>query len=271
MDKKYYAQRKGAKVEPLDFDTLKKAFVLKFEELKNNFYFREATGYECVDQGTMPGLWGSDPESFWFLKLRMHNLWPVRENIASYDEPKLFSVIEFLYDYVSEPQEKWYHDWNNCGWHTSNYDKTKGRSKYRCEMNSILIDYKSGYELVETGEILERSPTGLETVFEETVITSDPNNIDNRIHTAIIKYRRHNATMDEKKDAVRTLADVLEYLKKEGITLPTKDDSDIFNIVNNFDIRHHNREQQGGYDKEIWYDWMFYTFLSSINVLLKLK
>jgi len=271
MNKKYYAQRRGAKVEPLDFETLKKAFLLKFEELQNGFYFREATGYTCVDQGIIPGTWGTDPESFFFLKLRMHNLWPIRENIANYDELKLFSVIELLYDYVSEPQEKWHHDWNNCGWHTDNYDRPKGRSRYRDEINRILVDYKSGYELAETGEILEKSPSGLETIFEETVMTGDSKNIDGRIHTAIIKYRRHDSTADEKKDAVRTLADVLEYLKKEGTRLPTKNDSDLFNIINNFDIRHHNREQKGEYNKEIWYDWMFYTLLSSINVLLKLR
>ena len=69
------------------------------------------------------------------------------------------------------------------------------------------------------------------------------------------KYRRHSATLDEKKDAVRTLGDILEYLKKEGITLPSKDESDLFNILNNFDFRHHNREQKKEYDKEIWYDW----------------
>lgn len=85
------------------------------------------------------------------------------------------------------------------------------------------------------------------------------------------KYRRYSATIDDKKDAVRTLADVLEFLRREGIKLSDKGDDDLFRIINRFDIRHHNREQQGDYDKEVWYDWMFYTFLSSINVLLKLE
>jgi hypothetical protein len=272
MSRKYYAERRGAvKPETLDFMTLKSFFLLKFEELENDFYFREAIGYECVDKGTIKGTWGTNPETFFFMKLRIHDLWPIQQNSDGYDELKLFSVIEFLHDYVSQPKKMWYHAWNDCGWHTEDYDKASGKARYREEMNGILRNYGSGYELSATGEILKITPIGLESVSEEMVITNDPKNIDDRIRAAITKYRRHNTTLDDKKDAVRTLADVLEYLKKEGVTLPTRDDSDLFNIINNFDIRHHNREQQGEYDQEVWYDWMFYTFLTSINVILKLK
>jgi hypothetical protein len=266
------AERRGAvKPEPLNFETLKKFFLFKFEELEKDLYFREATGFKCVEQKAIRGAWGSDPESFFFMKLRIHDLWPIQQHIEYYDESKLFSVIEFLYDYASEPKRKWYHKWNGCGWHGEDYDEASGKARYREEMNSILKNYESGYELSATGEILKITPTGLESISEEVVITGDSKNIDDRIHGAITKYRRYNATLDDKKDAVRTLADILEYLKKEGVTLPAKDDSDLFNIINNFDMRHHNREQQGGYDKDAWYDWMFYTFLSSINVLLKLR
>lgn len=185
--------------------------------------------------------------------MRWHDLWPIHKCVYEYDEQKLFTVIEFLFDYVSEPQTVYLHKWMDCGYHTSDYDKPKGRAKYRDEMNEILKDYKSGYSLSEAGEIQECPPDGLEFVFEE-IKTDDPENIDDRRHLAVSKYRRYSATLDEKKDAVRTLGDILEYLRKEGITLPSKDKSDLFNILNNFDIRHHNREQKKEYDKEIWYD-----------------
>jgi hypothetical protein len=64
---------------------------------------------------------------------------------------------------------------------------------------------------------------------------------------------------------------VLEYLRKDNIKLPKNDDGELFQIINKFDIRHHNQTQKGDYDKEVWYDWMFYTFLASIHVLLKLN
>jgi hypothetical protein len=200
MPKQYYAQRKGVKPEPFDFEMLKKAFILKFEKLEEGFYFRQATGYECVDEEEpYSGLWGKDPETFFFFKLRMRDIWPIPKNIDSYDELKLFTVIEFLYDYVSEPQKIWHHKWNNCGYHTEDYDVAKGKARYRKEINDILKDYKSGYELSDSGQILECPPDGFEGIFKETETTSDPKNIDERVKTAILEFRKYSATTDEKK------------------------------------------------------------------------
>ncbi|HIE32085.1 MAG TPA: hypothetical protein EYP67_06870 [Methanosarcinales archaeon] len=274
-DKKYYAARKGIlKPEPVDLQLLKKVFLRIYREFEDDLYFQEATGYHCVDKGEVRGLWGrgdSDSEAFIYLELGMDDIWPIEKNIENYDEPTLFTVIEFLYDHVSEPIDKWYHRWDNCGWHSSKYDRENGRAAYRKNLNEILKDYDCGYQLSSDGEILEIAPTGLEPIFEEIVQTDDPENIDMRRQNAISKYMRHHATTSDKKDAIRELADVLEFLKKDGVRLPSKDESDLFKIINNFDIRHHNKSQHAEYDREIWYEWMFYTFLSSINVLSKLK
>jgi hypothetical protein len=88
---------------------------------------------------------------------------------------------------------------------------------------------------------------------------------------AISKFLKYDSDIKEKKDAVRTLADVLEYYKKQGIKFESKDDNDLFNIINGFDVRHHNKIQQSNYDKELWYNWMFYVFLASISTLVKLQ
>jgi hypothetical protein len=225
-------------------------------------------------EGHIDGVWGSstdDIESTFFIELKMVNLYPVEDYINDYDEATLFSVIEFLYDYVSEPQTKTYHHWDNCGWHTRDYDAKKGKLEYQKRLNEILRQYSRGYELSNTGEIQEIAPTGLETLLEENINTKTPESIEDRIQHAKDKFRRYNASLNDKRDALRELAAVLEFLKKEGITLSKKDDSDLFQIMNQFDIRHHNKLQQGDYDKDAWYDWIFYTTLASINALLKLR
>lgn len=158
----------------------------------------------------------------------------------------------------------------NC-WHIKTYDKIQGQVLYRNLINGMLKDYRTGYQLSDKGEILHLSPSGLESLCENIKKTEDPENIDSRIQDAISKYKGYSAKLSDKKDAIRCLGDVLEYLRKNNIKLNNKDDSDLFQIINGFDIRHHNQFQQGDYDKEAWYDWMFYTFLSSINLLLKLK
>lgn len=271
-NKIYYSERKGvAKAPDINFDMLKSIFLMIYENLDDELYFQQATGYYCVDAGHVLGLFKRDIEAYIYMKLKLDSVWPIRKNIEKYDEATLFTVIEFLYDYVSEPVNKWQHHWENCGWHCSEFNKDNGQIKYRTEINDILKTYNGGHRLTKDGVILEIAPTGLETLVEEIIETDDPHNIDLKIHLAVTKFSRYNATIDDKKDAIRILADVLEYLKTEGFRFQSKDESDLFNIINNFDIRHHNRSQRGDYDKEIWYDWMFYTFLASINTLLKLE
>jgi len=77
--------------------------------------------------------------------------------------------------------------------------------------------------------------------------------------------------LDEKKDAIRDLADVLEYLRPRlKDVLSSKDENDLFNLANNFGIRHHNANQKTDYDKEIWYPWMFYYYLATIRACISL-
>lgn len=77
--------------------------------------------------------------------------------------------------------------------------------------------------------------------------------------------------MEDRKDSLRELADVLEYLRPEiKKVLDAKDENDLFNIANNFGIRHHNSQQKVDYDKSIWYSWMFHYYLATIHAALRL-
>jgi hypothetical protein len=63
---------------------------------------------------------------------------------------------------------------------------------------------------------------------------------------------------------------VLEYLKpkiKEHLT--SADEKDLFNIANNFGVRHHNDKQKTGYDAGLWLSWMFYFYLATIHVVVR--
>lgn len=85
-----------------------------------------------------------------------------------------------------------------------------------------------------------------------------------------MRYRRHGSTIDDRRQAVRDLADVLEYLRPKMKTLLTKsDENDLFNIANNFGIRHHNAKQKTSYDTAIWLSWMFYFYLATLHVILR--
>lgn len=258
--KKYYAEREQI-LPSIEFNSIKKAFLHIYNQFLQDGYFAKERF-----------IWAyQDPELFLFQKLGMWDIWPFEQKIETYDEATLFSVIEFLYEAVfNERITEISEDFKN------------GQIRYGNQINDILRFYNGGYKLSKDGKIQKLSPPGFEGLTEVDIETNDPERIDKRVKYAISKFSLYNSSIWDKKEAVRTLADVLEYLKKiikkEGIYLPTDNDrmlfniinKELFNIINNFDIRHLNKDQLTGYD-EVWYDWMFYTFLASIHVELRFK
>ena len=105
----------------------------------------------------------------------------------------------------------------------------------------------------ESNEIFE-----LEDEIDEKMLNSV---CRQKLNKAMKEY--HKGTLDDKSNAVRELADILENIKNQGVQLPSKDDSALFNIINNFAIRHSNKEQKVGWDKDVWLDWMYHFFLAT--------
>jgi hypothetical protein len=63
---------------------------------------------------------------------------------------------------------------------------------------------------------------------------------------------------------------VLEKLRPEvKAEMFRGDEADLFNIANDFSIRHIN-EQKINYDSMLWHSWMFYVNLSTIHVITRL-
>lgn len=276
-DRRYYFVRTGKNPNAGKFDlTMLHALMQPlFKELVNKGYFQEAFGFECVDAGKVEGKLGSDIEGFMVRKLRKSGLWPIEFKLRNdlYSEDDLFDIVEFLYDYVSMPieTEGSYHSYNGCGWHYNEFDAEIGRREFRTEVNELLRDYASGYELSEDGEILNLPEHGFGTLLDASIPARDPEKIEARINAAIHKFRSRHSTSEDRRDAIRDLADVLEYLRpKIKEVLTNKDEADLFNIANNFAIRHHNADQKSDYDKPIWYSWIFYFYLATIHAALRL-
>ena len=171
--------------------------------------------------------------------------------------------------HVSKPIDGNYHGWNDCGMHWETFNKADGQKEFKEKINEILGMYIGKYELSEKGEILAKPDTGFEKIFEADIPSSDKS-VTERIDSAIRQYRRHGSTLDDRRQAVRNLADVLEYLRPKVKSILTKqDEKDLFNLANNFGIRHHNEKQKTNYDTALWLSWMFYYYLATIHVLLR--
>ena len=270
MDRSYYSQRVGrdSTPAPLSLQDIKRLFEEQFEQLENEGHFQESFGYECVASDFVPGSVGTNLQTELLLTFRKPNLFQDFPNNGNWSEDDLFNIIEFLFDYISKPTERSFHSFRNCGWHCSKFDKEAGRIEYRQKMNRLLKAYDSGFELSEQGEILALSPTGFENLLDASLPHSDSENVTSRVQTAIHKFRRHRSSIENRKDAVRDLVDVLEYLRpKIKEVLNSEDERVLFNIANNFGIRHHREGQKNEYDKAIWLSWMFYFYLATIHAV----
>lgn len=270
MPRQYYSHRTGTNpnLKGLPLEDVMDLFVRIYGQLKIDGYFDEAFGSFCVDAGEVPGR-VRDPELEMLLTVRKKGLWPVDEKAPFYQEDDFFDVLEFLFQYVSKPIDGTMHSYGGCGMHWETFNQSQGQKDYREKVNGILSHYEKRFELSVDGEVLHKPEAGFESIFDADLPTSDKNVIS-RIQTAVLQYRRHGSTIDDRRQAVRDLADVLEYLRpkvKEFLT--TADEKDLFNIANNFGIRHHNEKQRTAYDTSIWLSWMFYFYLSTIHVVLR--
>ncbi len=268
IGRQYYSARSGK--TRFDLNTFKEAYLGIYLDLKRKGYFDQYFGYECEDEGHISGVVGYDVKNFFLRKLKKQNLWPIEDNIAQYTKDDLFDVMELVFDCASKPMEDSArsHGWNNQCVHFDKFAKGLGWYEYQNEVNQILRDLDYGYEINRSGEIIILGDPGLNSLMTDKV--SDENTNSQVIHAVNI-FRNRNASQKDKEDAVITLAGILESLRKKmsGV-VTTKDENDLFNIANNFGIRHKNDKQKTEYDKDIWLSWMFYYYLATIHAITRL-
>lgn len=272
IKRSYYSTRTGkfGQDSKIDFKVMKQLFLMSYKILDRGGYFQKYFGTDCAD-GYIEGQIGDQIDAYLFINLRKNDLYPIYANLEHYNEDDLFDMIEFLHDHCSKGVNGYYHNYYNCGHHYDEFNDLEGQKYFRELMNPILQDYESGFEISEKGEVLILSDNGLSNLFDADIPTLQKENISDRINFAIVKFRRHKATLEDRKEAVRVLADVLEFLRPDiKKCLNKKDESDIFNIANNFGVRHHNAEQQTDYNKSIWYSWMFYYYLATLHAVLRM-
>lgn len=190
-------------------------------------------------------------------------------------EDHIFDVLEFLFDNVSKPgrKETQMVSFLESREFYASYDEAAGKEEFRSDANAILADLGDGFELDSDGRIRSKGSGGLEHILGAQIVPFDEANVDNKVRKAIELWRNRHATLDDKKEAIRLLADVFEWLKDTQQlqrALVRKDESDLFNIANNFSIRHHEQAQKTNYDQGIWYNWMFHFYLATYHASVRL-
>lgn len=266
MTKAYYSTRAGLNPNVAGFPLIDviEGFIRVFDRMQEDGYFDQAFGdyRETSSVGELRDI------AFEVLKtVRKKNIWPIYEHYKKYKEDDFFDIVEFLFQHVSAVVERPPQRFN---WEKAEvrFDKAAGQRQYRRYVNEVLDLYVERFELDPSGRILKKPEVGFEPIFEAVLPTQD-SSIKERVTAAVIQFRRHGATVHDRKQAVIELAGVLETLRPtmDGV-IAEKDERDLFNIANNFSLRHQNAHQKRNYDP-LWLGWIFYHYLATIHLILR--
>lgn len=278
--RKLYSQRNLGD-RKISFEVVKDLFLDLFENFKQSGYLKENFGYfYYIDLFThskksyVDGKNGSlnldainSIEKYFFRKLKRKS-YPNESNFKKISQEDFFDVVELVFDLISKPiivEEDAFAvaDLQSRG-ETNAFDKEIAKKEYVERVNEILNDF--GFEIRKNGEIWALPQQGMEKLVEEALKTDNPKSFEEKIEHAKDLFFSKTSTTENKRSACKTLGDVLELIKKD---LPAKDKSDLFNVMNNFSIRHHNKAQKKISKGEL--EWAFYVLLATANHFIKLK
>lgn len=274
---KYYAERNSLIENDLD---------ISFEELKECFfnvyrYFENMNCFEAATKGIwikpqwgeeyqkIPPLFEAAPEIFFMNHLRSTTVYPIYEYYSGYSEVELFTVIEILYDKIA------IYDYT-----TNILETDEIKKEFAAQINNILQFYDGGYFLeANSGAITKGVDDSLKMMLTEDLKETLNEDVMTKMRTAIKLYYGFDSNLEQKKKAINILADILEsfrsnlkdILNEKFEVNKNVHDKLIFDIVNNFNIRHNNSKQLTKYEHEIWYDWMMQYYSSVIITYFKLK
>lgn len=273
--KKYYIERNGL---------IKRNLQINIKELLSYFYqiyeyFTQKGYFKCAINGIriesdgnskqiLPPLLSPSAEIFFTTRLQNKKIYPIDEYYQSYQEETLFAVIEILYDYIGD-----------FDFETKNVVQEKPKQEFCEHINNILRFYKTGYYLEpQNGFIMEIPNEALKKQLEYDGSDME-DEIYQQLSVASTMYYRFDSNEEIKKKAINILADILEKVREDVKVVlnteyqinKTKHDALIFDIVNNYNIRHNKDNQKTNYSKEIWYDWMMQYYTSTIITYYKLK
>ncbi|GGP87097.1 hypothetical protein [Saccharothrix coeruleofusca] len=264
----YWSQRRRA-IAPsmIDMATVAREFVRIVGSFRTNGYFDREFPKICVDDHETVFVDGSDVLQQMLGIPNLH--WPLRADQLLEIEDALFDVIEALHDLVARPRARYFHSYGGCGWHYSQFAIEPARALYRWRVNQLLDRSDLGLRLADEGEDVGRLVAVTDDARADLVsrLTSrPPDRITDRVRHGIALFRARAATEHDKRSAILTLAGILEerrQLLKDNLV--KKDEGALFDIANNFALRHQDLKQQRDYDPA-FLDWIFWWYLATVEL-----
>ncbi|SDC08348.1 hypothetical protein GA0111570_1208 [Raineyella antarctica] len=274
--KRYWSKRRHVEpeVEPLSEQGLREAFMSLLCELEKIGYLDQATGPNCCDYR---GDRIADGESAIQQRTGKKAVWPSHDLGPAWwralPDDELFDLIEVFFDLVQRPRKSYWHDFCD-EWDYGEYDQRAGQRVYLWRTNQLLARSTTNLRLSAEGEdrglLIRVVPDERANLPHRVAAAARDDQERTRIEHSIASQRSRHPTRESRREAVRSLADVLENRREEAKTmLGRRDESSLFQIINGFDLRHMNQFQQADYGEE-FLDYFFWTLLSTLDLLDRL-
>ena len=266
----YYSQRRGSGPEPRAATPLAEVvrqIVQLVRKMASERLFAEVLGYDCVDSY---GDFGSTPLDELESRLGKGRLWEAPPDTWSEDD--LCDFIEVFHDVAARSTRESFHSFSGCGWHPLAYSRNSGRTLYRWRINQLLDETEFPLRLADQGEDIGRMVQGssgeLSVLIDDAIKSESEHRSE--IHHAVALFRSRGGTREDRRSAIVTLDGILEQRKNllKG-NLTRRDESDLFEIANRFDLRHRNSSQLADYDDN-FLEWIFYWYLATVDLSEKL-
>ncbi len=267
----------------LDVAACKDRFAQLVVELSMHGYFEDAFGSQCSDARDE----SPDTEGQRKLAERLGlvdvALWPlqVTSNVFSgatsvhegWPDELFFDVVEALDELMARPRRRSWHDYHR-EWDYSDYSRPAGQAVYRWRVNDLLNRSIVPLRLAETGNdaglLVRATGDPRDQLVDRALSTPLPKDRDEVRH-AIELYRSRAAGREDKRSAIFTLGRLLEDRRPMiDATLSRKDSGALFQIANEFDLRHrraasHGKAQRDDYD-DAFLDWVFWWYLATVEL-----
>lgn len=239
-------------------------FINLISELEARGYFERSFDKDCVDDPAT-----TDPAELIEHEIGVPGLWPLPADGLTDEVDVFLDIIEVLGEFVAAPQSRYFHSYAGCGWHHQDFNLGLGREIYYWQANRLLGQTSLGLQLATSGEdrgrLVEVSGDARNDLVAQTVAGAEVT-VRDPIQHAVALFRKRGSTVEDKRSACVALAGVLELrrqlLKDE---LFTRDEGALFQIANEFDLRHRTERQRRDYDPA-FLDWVFWWYLGTIEL-----
>jgi hypothetical protein len=151
-------------------------------------------------------------------------------------------------------------------------DREAGQKALRDAVNPALQLATPPLELGADGLIRERPPDEFAGLADAPIPPGEEPAVTEPIEAAVAQFFHRGSTVADRLAAVQSLVGVLERLRSEiKRELLTADESALFDLANNYWIRHNNRAQKVDYDREAWLEWTFYVYLATARAMVRIR